>query len=201
LLLADETSSSDIAVKLNVHRMSVSHWRAGERKPDGDKRRTLEALYSIPVQSWDNAPHVIANVVRPVPAPDAPEPASAPPPAPEPDPVHEPAPARPRPPAPAQVPKMLDPIAAADALIFECNKGMKLGGLTSAEQADWQDRLLKAITMRQKLVDSADAREDKVVRYNPTWHALRALIVDTLVPYPDASRAVCDALKAWDERR
>lgn len=187
LLIALDAKNVEIAEQLSVSKVSVGEWRNGLKKPGPDVRRHMLAHYQIAPAAWDQLPHVRA--VAELPAEPAPE-VQAPP---------EPGRRMVKPRPPIELAGVGDPLAEVADLIRQCRIGMKTAGLVASEQANWQDRLLKALQHQQKLQDSADVRDDKIVRNAPFWLRIKDTLGVALEPYPEAARAVAKALRELDE--
>ena len=57
------------------------------------------------------------------------------------------------------------------------------------------DRIARQIELQAKLLGQIQEGTTVNVAILPEWHALRSLVLDALAPYPDARRAVVEALQ------
>jgi hypothetical protein len=185
-----------LAHELEVTKGATSLWLTGQRIPVPEMRRTIESKYGVPAHAWD----IVLTVDGPVAGSETTSTA-----------VHGHA-TEPEPPeaaakrGPGRVAKLavagapagaqavtIDGLEELDRLITECNRGMRLNGLTVNEADKWQTRLLKTIEARERLLNLREVREDEV-RKSPTWCKIRDALVATLVQWPEAAQAVLDKL-------
>lgn len=164
-----------------------------------DTRRKLEELYAIPAVSWDEpaAPRVSARRAPsepPAPVIAEPKTPSEPPP-PKRKPGHQ------AKMVPTRVEEgvsgyvVTDQMKELDLLISECKRGMTQNGLSVAESASWQKRLMDALAARQKALDAHEIRLDAVAR-SDAWKQVKEATLGALTQHPDALR---DCLAAWAE--
>ena len=159
---------AEIAARVGCGAAVVGHWRRGRRVPGEAHRRKLELLFGIPARAWDVAPGALP----------APGPAAAPP--------GDPA-------APLDDAGTLE-IAKAqiDAILKELEKA---DTLTDGAAAKLRDTLAKLLALRARLERDRDLQEDRLVREHPEWARTKARILDALRPFPEAARAVAEALE------
>lgn len=68
--------------------------------------------------------------------------------------------------------------------------------LLPAERVKLTDAEARLLKLRAELEARAELSEDRYVREHPAWLRARNLISAALKPYPEAARAVADALEA-----
>ena len=189
------------AIGTGVSRASISQWRTGTFRPDDRRRRVLERVYGIPFDAWGAAP-VPAAELPPIARSSAPTP-----PAPEANPLisftapsnppHESAAAKlaPAPPEPDPEPEALQGPAPSvlddyDALLNVLRRQLQQPTLTPRERAQLTDAMTRAVTQKAKVEREKAMLEDATIRNHPKWKAMKQLLVEALLPYPEAARAV-----------
>lgn len=196
MLLQLDAPLGEIAARLGgITRMAVSAWRTGKNRPNDAKRRALERHFGIPASAWGS--HPVADPTQ-IPAPlqltDAPPPVStpsgpiflAPAAAPDPEPAPPPAALDDEDPD-AAPPSVLDDF---DQLLGVLRRQLRLPHLTPRERAQLTDAMTRAVTQRAKVEQQKQMLEDATIRTHPKWRQLKALLIEALLPYPDAARAV-----------
>jgi hypothetical protein len=168
-LIEEPSSDVLIAEKLECGSAVVGHWRRGRRLPGPTFRRKLELLFGIPQRAWDVEP-------------GAPIPSKPPPSAGEP---------KKRRKADDDKDTLTITKDQIDAVLSE------LEGQTMTETASarLRDTMSKLLALRSRLERDRDLLEDRVVREHPEWLRTKAAILKALKPYPDAAKAVAEALK------
>lgn len=184
-------SNAELARQLEVTSQAVAAWRKGTSVPNFAARAKLETQFGIPASSWG----AIARGPHPTPPPipeDPPDPTSPTPPDP---------PQRPQP--PARRPRTEGEPRASS--IEECNQLLDnlrayagSGNFLPSELARLRDSEAKLIALRARLEREGELLEDRVVREHPAWRRIRSALLVALEPYPDAMRAVIDALQRAD---
>ena len=162
---------------MGATRQTVHCWRSGTKVPARPMRETLEREFGIPAASWERTP-----VDRP-----APRPAKA----------DRPAPARTSAaplaaPRPAGRPSTLDEVTQ---LLEELDEDASDDGIMPSELARIRDTKTKALALKAR-IESQDALfEAQAVVKHPAWRRIRGAMLDALRPFPDAARAVAEALQ------
>lgn len=155
-----------IAAECEVNAIqSIVNWRTGVTIPSQKYRAKMWAAFGIPVEAWDRPPHTLPVV------PDAPPPAT------------------------------FDPDAPAASTLDECRallavtKRARLSANVSTSEmvrlASAEASLLK---LRAELEHRAELTEDRYVREHPAWLRAKREISRVLMQYPEAARAVAEAL-------
>jgi hypothetical protein len=67
--------------------------------------------------------------------------------------------------------------------------------LTDTARGRARDTMAKLIALKCRMERDRDLLEDRVVREHPKWLATKDAILEALKPYPDAAKAVAEALK------
>ena len=205
--------------RIGRSKASVSLWRHGKRVPDADARRLIFRCFDIPIEAWDVPP--VGTVPEPalvspppveVAAPLLPTPAAPPP-------VEEPKlatklakkkdPLELAEDLPLNSPKRAsrpdtklatrdisaDSIEEANDIIRRIRADMARGNLMPNEMNRLRDSEQRALAFRSKLEKERELLEDRVVRDHPAWKRLEKTIIAALRPYPEALRAVAQAIE------
>lgn len=188
---------------VGVSRLAVNKWRSGKSQPTINLRRALEELYGVPHDAWTQLPQSTEAVHR------------------GPDGRVTTAQGRPPPPRLQAVPdEAASEIDSANLPRYGTKHSAPLPStkqgveelLRSLRAARTQPHLLatdrvklataetRALSLLQKMEKEAEFSEDRIIRQHPKWAKLRQAIVDALVPYPDAARAVQRALESLVEK-
>lgn len=80
-------------------------------------------------------------------------------------------------------------------LLAAIRKDRHQPNLLPGERSKLIDAEARILKLRSDLEMRAELSEDRYVREHPAWLRLRNVIADALDPYPDAARAVADALE------
>ncbi len=166
-LLEVEESDLEISAQLGTKKAIVGHWRRGRRLPGVGNRRKLELLYDIPLRAWDVTPGTEATET-----------------------VTEIT-------TPAAIPRnhsANDTLTMVLVQIEAIETDLRNAKLTDASKSKLRDTLTKLLSLRAKLEQNRELLEDHVVREHPEWLRLKARMLEALKPYPDAAKAVADAL-------
>lgn len=99
-----------------------------------------------------------------------------------------------------------DELAALDVVkqLKEINAAARsvLGAAIKSKDGDLQlkaiDRVHRQIELQAKLLGQLDERPQINVMLSPQWVSIRSTIVQTLAPFPEARRAVAEALGALE---
>ena len=215
LLCAVRLPAGEIAKRLGVTRPAVSQWRLGYATPGPRPKSELEALYGIPVSAWTQRPLADA------PAPPLAAPPTVPAELRQPRAAEQPSSQVPgtlatvpsssststqadeQPdassatgqPAPVVLVKGASSLAHVDTMIEAVLQRMNDARISTREHAAILDQWRKLMAMRIQAEARAALMEDATVRHHPKWRKLRDLIIDALIPYPDAARAVEAAIQ------
>ena len=192
-LLSERTdiSLSDISAVTGATRTSASRWRNSERIPDAEVRVKLRGAYSIPVEAWDRP--VVAKAGGPkvpsLPVQDAPgataRPPSVPPSAPEPQ-IDYSQPGAARQAAMAQLQRLQAMMAQAEAN----------PRTSTAERMKLNSMLQRAIREFGHFNGELSPADESKLCETPKWAQIKKVIVSSLLPFPEALKAVAQALEA-----
>lgn len=167
LLLEVEGSLSVIARAVGCSsKATVGDWRRGLKVPGKVSRERLEAAYGIPARSWDKTPDGAA------------------------------APPKPRPPKPAKRGDgATTTLEDVELLIESIKDELESGDVLPAERVRLNDSLVRALGLKLRLDRESELLEDRIVREHPKWARMRAALIEALIPFPEAARAVAAALQ------
>jgi len=171
MLLHVEGTLTAIANEIGARSpQSVLDWKHGKRVPAPEARARMQAVFGIPIAAWSMMPK---TVVLDAGAPQLP-----------------PSMALADPNAP--IPSTLDSCLRLLATIQRdsCNPH-----LLAAERVKLVDAEARILKLRADLERNAELTEDRYVRDHPAWHKCKRAIAAALVPFPEAARAVTDALE------
>lgn len=176
LLLTLGVKRSEIADACGVSGPLVSQWRSGKKRPSAAGRRALEETFGIPASAWDLAP---GTQVTP----------SVPPegnrgPAPIPAPIS----------APSSAAGRLTTLEGVNREI-DLLEQMREENLMPSERIKLSDTAGKFYAIRARIEKDAELYEDRVVKAAPFWRRTRAAILEAVRPFPDAARAIAEALE------
>lgn len=146
-------------------KQSVLDWRNGTARPSHAARARMWAAFGIPVAAWDTPPHALPVV------PDAPAGEAF-----DPD-------------APAA--STLDECRALIAVVKRDRMRPNIGTGERVRLSAAEAQLLK---LRAELELRHELSEDRYVREHPAWLRAKREIARVLVQYPEAARAVAEAL-------
>lgn len=176
LLLEVPGSLAELGARLGCARQMVSCWRRGTKLPGDTNRRLLEQHFGIPPGAWERAPGSRAP--------------------------SNPKPTRKRPAAPAAVPRAEvdgpSTMAEVQAEIEEL-RALRDEELTTSEKVRVADAMTKQLALKARLERDRELFEDRVIRRSAWWASLEERILAALKPYPDAARAVAEALAPEEE--
>lgn len=176
LLLELRVKRAEVADACGVSGPLVSQWRSGKKRPSAAGRRVLEETFGIPAGAWDLAPG--SQVTPSVPPAGNPVPA----------------------PAPAAVPS---PSLGAGRLTtiegvnreIDLLEEMREENLMPSERIKLSDTAGKFYAIRARIEKDAELYEDRVVKAAPFWRRARSAILEAVRPFPDAARAMAEALE------
>lgn len=191
LLARTSLTERDIAARVGgVERAAVGHWKTGRKRPGPKNRETLRALFGIPVEAWD----------RPATGPWDPPPSQPP----AGDPTQNMPIAGPGrglgttivPPPPSDT--FPTPRALAATLIQQASSLLHQAQtdktMTPRELAKVMDLAGSAITRAGRLTgDSQTISEDRLV-HMPAFRRVSEALVEATKEWPDAQRAIGEAL-------
>lgn len=176
LLLAVTGSQAEIAATLDVAKSAVGFWRRGAKTPGPAARAKLKAAYGIDPRAWEQPPGE-----RP-PAPATPAPPTTEVPT--------------KPPPPPRSPRArtmtLDEVVAELDYLHDLRRD---GDLMPSEKVRLSDSISKNLALKARLERDKELLEDRIVREHPMWvMRIKPSILAALKPFPEAMRAVADAL-------
>lgn len=171
LLLALKAKRAEVADACGVSGPLVSQWKSGSKRPTGAARRALADTYGIDPGAWDRAPGTTG-------ASSLPAGSKAPPAL----------------PADGCKPTTLGEVVEQ----LELLRAMRSEDLVHSERLKLEDTIQKVSALKARLEREAELFEDRAVKAAPFWRRVRAKIAEALKPYPDAARAVAEALGGDD---
>lgn len=201
LLLGLRVPVGEIAAACGASRPLVSQWRQGQRFPGQRFQQLLAERYGIPVSAWTQLPQQPSGAPAPPAAPPAPEHPSSQVPSTLATTSTSTTQADEQPDAssasytPVVMPKNASSLAHVDTMIEAVVQRMNDPRISTREHAAILDQWRKLMSMRIQAEARAALMEDATVRHHPKWRKLRDLIIDALLPYPDAARAVESAIQ------
>lgn len=165
----------------HVSAQNVLDWRNNGVRPRARQRALIFARYGIPVETWDQRPRLSEPIDPPANEFNRVQLAPAPPP-----------PAEPLP----------EPVIESTTALEDCmrllaiiRRDRALPGIIPTERAKLVDAEAKLLKLRAELEGRAELSEDRYVREHPAWLRARSVISNTLKQYPEAARAVAEALE------
>ena len=156
-----------IAEALGASRQAVSTWRRGDRLPGRKARKRICDVYGIPVDAWAR---------RPGTAPSGPTELDA------------------LAPLPPIEPGTLSTLDAVRRLVADIDHRLADPGLSEAAWLKLTEAKMKSLAIQARLERDEEFLEDRIVHEHPAWHRLRAAMLAALEPYPDAARAMAEAI-------
>lgn len=148
---------------------SVLDWRNGKRMPAIEARAAMQAAFGIPIEAWNRLPHTMDAAGG--------EDASA------------------------ASPMMSDSNAPLPSTLDSClrllatiQRDSMTAGLLPAERVKLVDAEARILKLRADLEQRSELSEDRYVRDHPAWLRCKKIIAQALLPFPEAARAVADAL-------
>lgn len=169
MLLYVTGSAHAIAAEVSVRSaQSIVDWRSGKRMPSVEARARMQDAFGIPIEAWSQAPSN-GEAAAAAPAPLA-------------DPN-------------APIPSSLE---ACLSLLSQIQRDRVTPNLLPAERVKLADAEARILKLRADLERSAEFSEDRYVRDHPAWLRVRREIAHALEPFPEAARAVADALERME---
>lgn len=162
-----------IAKRAGVSVGLAAQWRTGEKLPPEAKRKKLESLFGIPAKSWDRRPESEA----PTAAAEETSSSTA---------------------AAAAVvlpPDGSDTLELTNLALASIRATLARGNLSEAASARTQDSLTKLLSLRARLERDQELLDDRIVRDHPQWARIKEAIRNAVEPFPDAARAIHEALE------
>lgn len=171
LLAKVDLQQAQIAGRLDVTPAIVSGWLSGKRRPSVVSRSAIEEVFAIPADAWDRAkPDAASQSIA--------APASA---------TATVTPTLPR----ASTMTAAEKVAAYEHIVDRCIEEVR----NSPNAKESKVLELGRMLMHVRKLRGEEVQEVKVLRH-PKWFELRTMIITALSPYPDAMRAVIDALES-----
>lgn len=144
---------------------SVLDWRNGKRMPAIEARAAMASAFGIPIEAWSMLPAADGASSSATTVLQDPN---------------------------APLPSTLD---ACMQLLQIIQRDRNSAGLLPAERVKLADAEARILKLRAELERHAELSEDRYVRDHPAWHRVRKAVAQALLPYPEAARAVADALE------
>lgn len=173
MLLHVTGSMQAIATEVSARsQTSVADWRSGKRVPSVEARARIQEAFGIPIEAWSHAP--TTDDPAAVEAPATPPPLADP---------HAP------------IPSSLE---ACLSLLSQIQRDRVVPNLLPAERVKLADAEARILKLRAELERQAEFSEDRYVRDHPAWLKVRREIAHALQSFPEAARAVADALERME---
>jgi len=164
-----EGTEVELADKIACASALIGHWRRGRRMPSDKQKKRLELLFGIPRRAWDIGPG--ATIEPKEKKPERSETLEA----------------------PSRSTEM-DTLAITNMQIDEILESLEDESITDSAKAKLRDTLAKALALRTRLERDRELLEDRVIREHPGWVKLKKSILTALKPYPEATKAVIQAI-------
>lgn len=177
LICEVEGTERALATKIGCGKSMVGHWRRGERMPSDEQKHRLELLFGIPRRAWDVAPGTDLTHITEWRDPTKPK-----------------EPKEPSKQNGQNKQPVTDTLGITKAQVQAIVESLDNPGLTDASKAKLRDTLAKVLALQSRLERDQELREDRYVREHPRWVALKQRIVRALEPYPQATKAVLEAI-------
>lgn len=175
LLLAVDGSHTTVAARIGATKQSVSYWRRGEKAPGPKARAALLEAYGIEPAAWEaqpgSPPPQSSTRSKRTRAPSPP----------------------PKVPGRPSGASTLDEVEVQLGILRELQRNESL---LPSERVRLADSVGKLLAIRARLERDQELLEERIVLEHPFWGRLKSTIVRALEPYPEAARAVADALGA-----
>ena len=103
---------------------------------------------------------------------------------------------RPRSPPPSRrsSPGPLSTLDAVRRLVADIDHRLADPDLSEAAWLKLTEAKMKSLAIQARLERDEEFLEDRIVHEHPAWHRLRAAMLAALEPYPDAARAMAEAI-------
>jgi hypothetical protein len=165
-------TSAEVAKVIGCGLTTAMHWRNARKTPNKQSRSALQLKYKIPVGSWDLAP--MTGAAKPVIKPSKNDPSLG-----------------------------TGPTAGRDAAAAYLRRIQEYRRSLEANNAS-DASLLKAHALERQAISAfakangelGAAPDTGKVLLSPQWVDIRTAIVRAVAKYPDAARAVVEALRA-----
>lgn len=172
-------SQRGLAAKVGCGKSVLGYWRRGERMPSDEQKHKLELLFGIPRKAWDVEPGAKIDPAKWLeekpPKKIEQQPAS-------------------QEPLLSSRAKGMDTLTITKMQIDDLLDALDEPKLTEAASAKLRDTLTKALALRTRLERDQELLEDRFVREHPKWLELKGAILAALRPFPDATKAVIEAI-------
>ncbi|HYG67928.1 MAG TPA: hypothetical protein VD838_09720 [Anaeromyxobacteraceae bacterium] len=170
LLLALDDSLATVAKVACVgSRTTVKRWRDGSRQPESEQRRHLKRAYGIPLEAWDCAP--AKEDAKELDGDEVDQGGAL----------------------AAEVP------ASSAAHFLELMQEVRAArtgtNLAPLERLRAIEREGSLRTQYERARGADLAIEERIVREHPHWHRFEEVVLKALAPWPDAARAVVEAIE------
>lgn len=164
-----------------VTRGAIHGWRAGTRSPGPRMRAALASAYGIPPVAWTQLPLASPPDQGAARSPSSSTSTSS---------------TSTSPPEPVDLTDHAtrSTLEHASALLRQIQRDRAHADLLPSDRVRLADSEAKALSLRARLERDQLWFEDRIVREHPAWLKVRREIVRVLVEYPDAARAVAEAL-------
>ncbi len=172
LLLDVDDTEAAIAGRLGVGLAIVGHWKRGRRLPDDGSRHRLELLLGIPRASWNILPGAAQAATTTTTATPT------------------------LPPGQMTTTQLATTLDIANARIDSITAALREKGLADTSRSRYEGTLAKLLGLRARLERDQEMLEDRIVREHPAWARTKAAVLAALKPFPEAAKAVADALVA-----
>lgn len=170
LLARIGVTQEEMAAETGIHQTRISNYLTGIRKPGPGRRRLFLRRYKVPIESWDEAPDAKATLARTSPSP-------APPP-------------------------VVDVQARAlrlQSMVDETlDRVMRNKKTTPLERTKVLASAATTIAVIGKLTGDAQQISEQRIARLPAWRRIKDEMMRALTPWPDAMRAVGEALVRLD---
>jgi hypothetical protein len=156
-----------IADSIGATKQAASAWRIGIRVPEEQWRRKLHEVHGIPIVAWDRPPQSTSENEKPPAA------------------------------APAPAPWFPENTGAEPSALEDCVRLLGLlrsqlnrPDLLGRERVQLGDAFARALTQKERLERAREMLEARTIKEHPEWRRLKRLVIDALLPFPAASKAV-----------
>lgn len=185
LLRQLDHTGGEVGARVGATRQTVHCWRSGTKMPARQMRETLECEFGIPAAAWERAP--VDRPARPSTTRQARKDYAYIAPA-----LNPPSPSTTARAQHRERPSTLDEVTQ---LLEELDEDASADGIMPSELARIRDTKTKALALKAR-IEAADALfEAQAILKHPSWRRIRGAMLDALRPFPDAARAVAEALQ------
>lgn len=168
-------SLAELATAIGCARQSIADWRAGAKLPSEGSRARIRAAFGIDETAWDTLADTprAGRRTRPLAAPVAS--AAAP-----------------------RTGGRPDTVGRAIELLEQLRAERMVPGLPATARARFAAAETATLATLARLEERVEMREDRIVREHPMWQRWKATIARVLGRFPDAAKAVADAMAELD---